>query len=202
MYPDTDSPPTRVTRDRVERLAAELPPFPWDREKRYGEWGVPEETTHWLIRYGGADVVEEVVRRTGVDGKTAAIAIGQTGKAMGRKGVDVERLNAEDWVKVFDLHSDGRLPREMIPAVVKALAEEPGMSADEAASAAGIDLLPAEDWREQVKGIGAADYKKFNHDNSDRRMRWLTGRVVRMLKGRAPAREVAEFVKTELGAKP
>ena len=35
MYPDTDSPPTRVTRERVARLGAGLAERPWDREARY-----------------------------------------------------------------------------------------------------------------------------------------------------------------------
>ena len=41
MYPDTDSPPTRVTRERVARLKATLPERPWDRETRYTAVGRP-----------------------------------------------------------------------------------------------------------------------------------------------------------------
>ena len=41
MYPDTDSPPTRVTRERVDRLRAALPERPWEREARYVAAGVP-----------------------------------------------------------------------------------------------------------------------------------------------------------------
>ena len=39
MYPDTDSPPTRVTRDRVERLEAGLAERPWVREAAYSKAG-------------------------------------------------------------------------------------------------------------------------------------------------------------------
>ena len=60
MYPDTDSPPTRVMRDRVSKLHRGLPPFPWEREARYSAVGVPRLTIHYLIRYGAAEMVDRV----------------------------------------------------------------------------------------------------------------------------------------------
>ncbi len=50
MYPDTDSPPIRMTRERVARLQAALPPPPWVREEQYRAVGVPRSTSHYLIR--------------------------------------------------------------------------------------------------------------------------------------------------------
>jgi Glu-tRNA(Gln) amidotransferase subunit E-like FAD-binding protein len=47
MYPDTDSLPTRVTRERVRRLRSTLPQAPWIREERYraaGNGGVHSHT--------------------------------------------------------------------------------------------------------------------------------------------------------------
>ncbi len=35
MYPDTDSPPTRVTDERVAAIKAGLKPAPWERIERY-----------------------------------------------------------------------------------------------------------------------------------------------------------------------
>ena len=61
MYPDTDSPPTRVTKERVAEARSRLRPPPWDRIARYMSWRVPEETAHYLIRRGGAEIVDAVV---------------------------------------------------------------------------------------------------------------------------------------------
>ena len=92
MYPDTDSPPTRVTEERVAAIKARLQPAPWKRFERYMSWRVPEETCNFLIRRGGAEIVDAVVAKTGVDGLTAAIEIGQRAKALKRAGIPVERL--------------------------------------------------------------------------------------------------------------
>nr|HPK72576.1 Glu-tRNA(Gln) amidotransferase subunit GatE [Vicinamibacterales bacterium] len=61
MYPDTDSPPTRVTAERVAAIRAGLKPPPWTRLERYAGWRVPAETSEFLIRRGGADIVDAVV---------------------------------------------------------------------------------------------------------------------------------------------
>ena len=56
MYPDTDSPPQRILRERVSQLAAGLPEPPWLREARFRQAGVPRHTVHYLIRRGGAQM--------------------------------------------------------------------------------------------------------------------------------------------------
>src|SRR5215467_9781250 len=68
MYPDTDSPPTRVTSERVAAIRQTMKPSPWTRLERYRSWRVPDETTNYLIRRGGADIVDTLVENTGVDG--------------------------------------------------------------------------------------------------------------------------------------
>ncbi len=195
MYPDTDSPPTRVTAERVAALKARLRPAPWDRIERYMKSRVPEETCHWLIRRGGADIVDEVVARTGVDGLVAAIEIGQRGRALRRAGTPVERLGAGEWVEIFDLFAAGRIPREAISVVAARVAKDGG-GASAAAAAEGIALEPRERWREEADRI--LDGCPQAAEPADRRLRRLVGRAVAMLRGRAPAREVADHVRGRL----
>ena len=145
MYPDTDSPPTSVTRERVEEARARLRPAPWKRIEEYMSWRVPEETAFHLIRRGGAEVVDAVVEKTGVDGLFAAITIGQRVKSMKRAGIPVERLGVAEWVQVFDCFTDGRIPREAVPAVAQRMAQD-DLSVNEACSSLGIALRSREQW--------------------------------------------------------
>jgi glutamyl-tRNA(Gln) amidotransferase subunit E len=148
MYPDTDSPPTSVTRERVEEARSRLRPAPWKRIEEYMSWRVPEETAFYLIRRGGAEVVDAVVEKTGVDGLFAAITIGQRVKAMKRAGIPVERLGVAEWVQVFDCFTDGLIPREAVPAVAQRMAQG-DLSVNEACSslcAPGCGRLRAARW--------------------------------------------------------
>jgi glutamyl-tRNA(Gln) amidotransferase subunit E len=193
MYPDTDSPPTRVREDRVAAIKARLRPAPWTRFDRYGAWRVPEETTRFLIRRGGAEILDEVVEKTGVDGLTAAIQIGQRVRALTRAGIPVGRLGAVEWVQVFDLYTSGRIPREAIPVVATRMAKD-GLSAAAAASAEGIALVGREVWQRDLDRLSMDGYRPRPADSADKRLRFLAGRAMAQLKGKAPAKDVAAYL--------
>lgn len=199
MYPDTDLPPTRITKERMEAIRSRLKPPPWERIERYTSWRVPEETACYLIRRGGAEIVDAVVEKTGVDGLLAGIVMGQQYKALQRSGVPVQRLGVSEWIQVFDLYTDGRIPREAIPAVASTMAQD-NLDAEGASTALGIALRQREAWTKEADRLTFEGYHCKNSEDTDKkRVRFLTGRAVRMLKGKAPAAEVAEFIKTKLG---
>lgn len=197
MYPDTDSPPTRVTEERVAAIKARMRPAPWERIERYMSWRVPEETCNFLIRRGGAEILDAVVEKTGVDGLVAAIEIGQRSKSLKRAGIPVERLGVSEWVQIFDLFTDGRIPRETIPLVAARVAED-GLSAEAAAKAEGVAILPRERWKEEVDHLTMEGYQGEKVDTQDKRLRFLAGRAMHSLLGKAPAKEVAEYLRTKL----
>ena len=197
MYPDTDSPPTRVTAARVAAIKAGLKPAPWDRFGRYGAWRIPEETSHFLIRRGGADILDAVVAKTGADALTAAVMIGQRAKALARAGIPVQRLGEAEWVDVFDLYTDGRIPREGVPAVASRMAKD-GLRAAEAAAAEGIAPVSRDVWQRKLEGLGMNGYLAGRTDGGDKRLRFLAGRAMKQLKGRAPAKDVAAYLAGKL----
>ncbi|MGZ5443607.1 MAG: Glu-tRNA(Gln) amidotransferase subunit GatE [Thermoanaerobaculia bacterium] len=189
MYPDTDSPPTRITVERVAGIRARLKPAPWERFRRYGSWRVPEETTAFLIRRGGAEIVDAVVEKTGVDGLVAAIEIGQRAKALKRAGIPVERLGAAEWVSVFDLLAGGRIAREAIPVIATRMAKD-GLTAADAAAAEGIGIVGREQWLPDLDHLSMDGYLREKGDSRDKRVRFLAGQAMDALRGRAPAKEV------------
>ncbi len=198
MYPDTDSPPTRVTEQRVAEAKARLRTRPWERLDRYSKWRVPVETTEYLIRRGGAEIVDAVVEKTGADGLTAAIEIGQVGKSLKRAGTPIERLRPEQWVEVFDLYTDGRLPRECIREVATTMALTGGISAAEACAAVGVDVRNETEWKPMVSEVSFDGYVAGKNDSQQKRLRFLAGKAMEKLKRRAPAKEVAAYLMTQL----
>lgn len=198
MYPDTDSPPTRVTDQRVEEARKRLHAAPWERLERYTSWRVPVETTEYLIRRGGAETVDAVVAKTGADGLTAAIEIGQVGRALHREGVPVDRLDTASWVEIFDLHTDGRLPRECIRDVASFVAIQRGTSAEAACETLGIDLRNDGEWKQQVAALPMDGYHAEHNDSSEKRMRFRIGKAMEKFKGKVPARDIAAYLKAEL----
>jgi glutamyl-tRNA(Gln) amidotransferase subunit E len=197
MYPDTDSPPTAISAERVAAIRGRLRPAPWDRLARYRAWRVPEETGRWLIRHGGAEILDAVVEKTGADGLVAAIEIGQRARALRRAGIPVHRLGAPEWIQLFDLYAGGRLAREAIPAVAARMARD-GLGAEAAAAADGLVMLPPEQWQAALGSVSLAAYRAGKTDTPAKRLRFLAGQVMRELRGRAPAREVVAVLRARL----
>ncbi|MBP7148983.1 MAG: Glu-tRNA(Gln) amidotransferase subunit GatE [Acidobacteria bacterium] len=199
MYPDTDSPPTEITPERLAAARARLRPPPWERIARYMANRVPEETVHHLIRRGGADILDEVVEKTGVDPLVAAVEIGQRAKALRRKGIPVERLGAEAWVQVFDLYTGGQVPREAIAPLAARMAQD-GLDAAGACTALGIRMLGRDEWLPLVGEPTLEGFAGRPDDPPDKKLRYLAGQAVRLLRHRAPAKDVADHVRRTTGA--
>jgi glutamyl-tRNA(Gln) amidotransferase subunit E len=198
MYPDTDSPPTRITAERVAEARSRLRPTPWERIAKYGALRVPRETTEFLIRRGGIQIVDTLVEKAGVDGLTAAIEIGQRAKAMRRAGIPLERLGAAEWIQIFDLFTGGMIPREAIQPVAARMAENPGANAAAVSANLGYGLQERSAWMEELNACFAENQCIEKGKRDAKSLRQLVGKAVHQLRGKAPAKDVAEFVNSRL----
>jgi glutamyl-tRNA(Gln) amidotransferase subunit E len=199
MYPDTDSPPTRVTRERVERLRQALAERPWDREARYAAAGVPASTSHFLIRRGGAALVDHVVSECGADLRHAAFLFGERVKGLDRAGTTVDELSREDWCALFQAFAERPALRDAWAALVIQVALVPPTTVPKALNELGYDReLP--DWREQL-AAGLEEARETVYDDDPGRLaRHAAGVVMRRLRGHVPARTALEALKEGLGA--
>ena len=154
MYPDTDSPPTRITAERVAEARARLRPPPWERIQRYGAWRVPEETADYFIRRGGADIVDAVVEQTGADGLLAGHRDRPAGQGPpARAASPWSGWAAAEWMQIFDLFTGGRIPREAIPAAGRPHGPGPGLDAAAAWPPWASGSSPARPGPEQPIGL-------------------------------------------------
>jgi glutamyl-tRNA(Gln) amidotransferase subunit E len=197
MYPDTDSPPTPVTRERVERLRAPLPPRPWEREARYSAAGVPTGTIHFLIRRGAARLVDDVVERAGADLRTACFFFGERLKGLGRRGVAVGSVGAGRWRELFALANERPVLWEAWTRLVRAIAADPALSVDDIVRREGLGAEPPA-WQESL-GPAITAAVRDAKGNGDRARRLVMGRLMEQLRGSVPASRVSGAVEAELG---
>ena len=195
MYPDTDSPPQRVKRERVERLRLALPEPPWKREERYAAAGVSRETIHYLIRRGGARLVDRVVEECGADLRRVCLFFGEELKGLRRAGFDVDAVAAERWCELFQRFRQNLVLWEARKELVESLAAKPDHSLDEVLAA----KADPEDWQERWTHT----LRRENADGAmtrDQHYRDAMGRAMRELRGRVPGARVAEAVRQAMEA--
>ena len=190
MYPDTDSPPQRIVRERVEKLQGALPEPPWVREKRYSDAGVPRETIFYLIRRGGARQVDLVANHCAVNVRRACLFFGEKIKGLRRVGVEVDRIHDECWCDFFQLVLEHDVLMEAWKQLVKQMAIQPERSLREIVEENGFGRRPQQ-WRETLIDTVKAIQPDHPDGSTDQRLRFLMGYSMISLRGRVPATEVA-----------
>ncbi len=201
MYPDTDSPPTRVTRERVDRLRAVLSERPWEREARYAAAGVPVPVVHYLVRRGGAALVDRVVREASADLRGAAFFYGERLKGLRRAGVAVDGVSEGAWVELFRAFAARPARREAWELLVRRMAARNGESVAGLLGELGLDGEPA-GWRVMLpRWVEAADREAYDRDPG-RILRHATGQIMHTLRGRVPASVVVEAVRAAAEVRP
>jgi glutamyl-tRNA(Gln) amidotransferase subunit E len=197
MYPDTDSPPTRVMRERVKRLQSALPEPPWEREARYAAAGVPANTARYLIRRGGAAIVDRVVQ-SGAELREACFLFGERLRPMRRSGSKVDAVPLERWCEFFALIRRQPVIRQAWEPMVRAMVQSPERSAAEIAREVGFGT-PPQDWRDGLpKTVARARENAYTSDPG-RVLRLAMGIAMSRLRGKVPAGEVLEALHAELG---
>jgi glutamyl-tRNA(Gln) amidotransferase subunit E len=198
MYPDTDSPPTRVTRERVARLRAALPEPPWRREQRYLAAGVPRPVVHYLVRRGGAALVDHVVAEAAADLRAAAFFFGERVKGLRRSGVETQRVTPTRWVELFLAFAERPVRRDAWELLVRRMAARPDEPVSGLLGELGLDA-EASGWRAMIGRWVERARAECYDDDRGRLLRHATGYAMEELRGRAPALEVIAAVAGEAG---
>ena len=189
MYPDTDSPPTRVTRERVDRLRAGLPERPWEREARWAARGVPTSTAHFLVRRGGARLVDRLVAEAAAPERDACFFVGERLKAAWRSRVPVEKVPAERWVELFRLLGTSPVVRQALDVLVPAIAASPSTPVFGTADRLGLGVAP-DGWRASLPDLAAKARATAYDADPGRVRRHAMGIAMGRLRGKVDAREV------------
>jgi glutamyl-tRNA(Gln) amidotransferase subunit E len=197
MYPDTDSPPQAITRARVRLLQSTLPEPPWLREQRWVEAGVAQSTVHYLIRRGGAALVDDVVAACGADPARACRFFGERLKALTRRGVEVDRVSRDGWRALFGLLRDRPVLWEVVDRLVGWLVAGGPDGLDRGVGREGLGSEP-DGWGSRVGEIVAGCRPDHPDGSSGQRGRLAMGRAMAGLRGRVPGCDVAKAVAAAL----
>ncbi len=205
MYPDTDLPPIELVPERMKRILAQLPEDVWVTEERFRKAGMTPHEAERLCIWKRAPLVTQLIEEVGVPGTTIGSVLGERWRHLSRQGLKPSRLSDEVILRLFEMHTDGRLAREGLPILMQwllgsteadhlelshldtLLAERPIKPVGEAELEASIDMVLAE-----LELSDFATRKKL--------VRHVVGRVLESLIGRTPGSRVLELVEQAVSA--
>lgn len=207
MYPDTDLPPLVIATERIQRICARLPMFVWDREARYRELGIPEDTVVPLVLSRRAGLFDRLVDELKIDATLAAVVLCQRFKAYRREGLDPARLTDDEVYEVFQAHAEGHLVREGIREVISHILKQASADvSDGSRVAAAIEqrnlrVADVDEMRMRTAGL-LRERNDARFKTLEQKHRCLMGKLMTAFAGRAEGLELSRLLAIELGLTP
>jgi Glu-tRNA(Gln) amidotransferase subunit E-like FAD-binding protein len=180
-----------------------LPEYPWDREKRYREMGVPDDCITPLSQSKWAALFERVVKALRIDATFAAVVLCQRFKAFRRAGLAIEELSEDQVYEVFKAYADGKLAREGVRVVLRHfLVRDPqseSKAIPEVLEALGLTPVPADRVHglvtDATEGLDENGFPTTGHKH-----RFVMGNLMGTLLGRCAGTTLAKELDAEIGA--
>lgn len=198
MYPDTDTPPTEIKQERVEKLRATTPAPPWEMREKLIAMGAPEYHADVLSISPYASVYAKAVE-AGVNAKFAAVALVEWLSASYRKhsvAGNPADLRENRLQEFFGAYLAGNFQREIASEVLLRMLERPAASVDDILGEFAISEIPQFEVDALVEEAKAANFtpRKRHAPAEIKWKRYVMGLAMKELRGAVAGRKVAEMV--------
>ncbi|MCS7095065.1 MAG: Glu-tRNA(Gln) amidotransferase subunit GatE [Thaumarchaeota archaeon] len=195
MYPETDVPPTRVTRELLERVEREMPPtleeLAADLGKRYG---LSSQLAWELIDTEALEDFRKLLG-TGVQPSFVASLLTETMKDLKRSGVRVELIDLQRLNDYLRLIAEGRTAKESAREVLGYLANNPNSSPLEAVQKLGLLAPRLEDVEREVEELVTRLAPKFQDKDP---FGPLMGELMRLYRGKVDGAVLSRILREKL----
>ena len=195
MYPDTDLPPKKIVKERVDEIKSWLPEQFWKRIEWYNELGIPKDTIEELSISKYAELFKKAVNDWKVNPTTAAVLLIQYPKRLKKYGCMAEWLNERMLENILRAYSDGKIPADALLKTLRTVVEL-GEFTEEVIP---TPLNPKE-LKEEIK-LGSNEISHVKLYKETNKEKILMGVLMKKLRGRIPAKVVAEKMGLMKGTK-
>jgi glutamyl-tRNA(Gln) amidotransferase subunit E len=177
MYPDTDSQPLPVTTEMLERLAKNQPKEIALRFRQMKEWGLPEDTWHYLLSKNLVALIERAGDELGLDHREAGIMLGHRFRNLEGRGMVAAGFSYERLYDLFEFISRKKMllpvARLMLPEVVAT----PQPDFEKILAGTGFNPEPMEQIKARVKELDR-EFARICYDGrSISSVDWIMGQV-------------------------
>ena len=198
MYPDTDSPPLKITDERVEEAKTRVPELPWIREERYRNLGLPEDVIWRLAISPYATLFDRLVEEKAVAPMIAGETLTRFAIAARRKGANIAEMNEEHWDALLRALGKGAIFREGVGDLIELWCKMPDATFGDVVERLGMTAVSDKDVQKTAKDA-VADAKRSVTGKDVVLVDIAMGTAMAQLAGRAPGRKIRETVEKVLG---
>jgi glutamyl-tRNA(Gln) amidotransferase subunit E len=196
MYPETDVPSVVIDEQMLQRLV--LPELFAERAARFErEYGLNQELSKVMASSPNYLLFEEILKRYDVAPSIVVRALETIPIELSREGVTVANLTDQHYLDCFALVCDGRVAKEGLVDLLRAMTKNPQMGAADASVNAGLAGVDKSGVEEVVHSIVSAK-SDLVRSKGERSIGPLMGLVMKELRGKADGALVSAILKKEI----
>lgn len=195
MYPDTDSPPTPITEEHLEKIRKDLPEHLWDCEKRLKKLGLPEPLVNSLSISKNLKIFNKIVEELDANPVLVAVILEERIKYLRREGKNVDLISDEKLYQIFKMFKEKKFSKEAIPAVLEFLSNNPDKTVKKAIAELNIKPISVKELENIVDKV-LKEYSKNKKIN--RPFKTIMGEVMKVARNRIDGKVVKEVLETKL----
>ncbi len=201
LYPDTDTPPLVIEKERVEAIGESLPEYPWKVQKRLAEkYKISEEFAEELMASGKMEIFMEIVEEFKIDPTIVVVSLLQTMKALEREGIQTDNIPEEKIMETFKFLSEGKIAKEAVEEVFRVLGKSPSISVEEVLKELKLETITIEKLEIIIDEI-LDESSEFIEKSRERVFSPMMGKVMEKVRGKIDGKVVAEILRKKLEQK-
>lgn len=199
LYPDTDTPPLVIEKERIEAIRKDLPEYPWEVQKQLAEkYKIKEEFAEELMASGKMEIFVDVVEEFKIDPTIVAVSLLQTMKALEREGIQTDNIPQEKIKETFEFLSEGKIAKEAIEEVLRLLGKSPSITVEEALKELKLETITIEKLEIIIDEI-LDESSDFIEKSRERAFSAMMGKVMEKVRGKIDGKFVSEILRKKLG---
>ena len=198
LYPDTDTPPIVITKEKTLKIKKHLPEYIWKLEERLAKkYGQEKMTIRELFLSDRIELFSKLVDELRIEAVLASTTLLQMIKALEREKLPVENLTDNMIIDVFRLLADGKIAKEAIEDLFRILSEAPELSAQEAAKKLGLEAITSEQLDTLVDELLSKN-KSLLKEKGERAFAPLMGELMKQVRGKIDGKLVASTLRKKM----
>lgn len=196
MYPETDVPPTLVTKEKLTEIRNSMPEFPEEIEKRLVEqYGINAQQAHQMLRESNDDLFVKLAGTYRSLSSVVATTLTNTYSELEREGVVTTEISQDSMIDIFDMLAHNKFAKEALPDIIREVSK--GTEPSKAAVKLGLESV---DTDEAVKIISAIvkGREDFVRSKGMDAIGPLMGPVMGALRGKVDGKEANRILEEEI----
>ncbi|MHA1144324.1 MAG: Glu-tRNA(Gln) amidotransferase subunit GatE [Candidatus Helarchaeota archaeon] len=197
MYPETDIPPVKVSKDLLKKIKNNLPELPDDKKKRFmKELKLNDDLAGKIVRSHDLFLFEDLV---GKFPKISPTLISNTLLTMPselkkKHGVELDKIRDEFYMDIFKLIEDDTIDKDAIPKILLGMIKNPKKSALDIAKQKKLLQMDVAEIEKIIKKILDRN-KTLIQERGEKAIGALMGEIMKELRGKASGKTINKLLK-------